>query len=210
MTSGCFNRLLISLSAHYPKHGVASAIEEFNSGCLSSLRDRTPMIIKLPPERQLLYNRLNASSIDIGFARYCASMIQKKKWHLPPWTRRRTQYPQQSAFTLALVVSYFRPFTRTHGWPDLPSDLASTDLADVALHSKLKDLRNKVYAHSSEEYHSARPWDSGEFQTIIQHAPAFVLEADDIEHFLTMTLALQQAITTRMKEIVEATGARHA
>lgn len=53
------------------------------------------MIVNLAPDKQLLYNRLNASSIDIGFSRYCAGMIQKKKWHLPPWTRRRTQYPQQ-------------------------------------------------------------------------------------------------------------------
>lgn len=136
-------------------------------------------------------------------------MIQEKKWHLPPWTRRRTQYPQQSAFTLALIVSYFRPFTRTHGWPDLPSDLVSTDPADIALHEKLRSLRNKVYAHSSGEYHSAQPWDSGEFQTIIQRAPAFMLEADDIEHFLAVTLKLQCAIARRMKEIVETTGAKH-
>lgn len=167
------------------------------------------MIVKLPPEKQLLYNRLNASGIDIGFSRYCASMIQKKKWHLPPWTRRRTQYPQQSAFTLALVVSYFRPFIRTHGWPDLPSDLLSNDTDDVALHVKLKTLRNKVYAHSSGEYHSAQPWDSGEFQTIIQRAPAFMIEANDVERFLAMTLTLQGAIRQRMKEIVEITGAKH-
>lgn len=167
------------------------------------------MIVNLPPEKQLLYNRLNASSIDIGFARYCAGMIQNKKWHLPPWTRRRTQYPQQSAFTLALVVSYFRPFTRTHGWPAIPSDLVSTDPADVTLHTELKNLRNKVYAHSSGDYHSARPWDSGEFQTVIEQAPAFMLKADDIAHFLAMTLTLQRAITGRMREIVEATGAKH-
>lgn len=166
------------------------------------------MIVKLTPENQLLYNRLNASSVDIGFARYCAGMIQKRGWHLPPWTRRRTQYPQQSAFTLALIVSYFRPFTRTHGWPDLPSNLVSSAPADVALHTKLKNLRNKVYAHSSGEYHSAQPWDSGEFQTIIQHAPAFMLDAGDVDHFLAMTLELQRAITGRMKEIVEATGAK--
>lgn len=79
----------------------------------------------------------------------------------------------------------------------------------MMLHAKLKKLRHKVYAHSTGEYHSARPWDSGEFQTVIETAPAFMLEADDIEHFLTMTLTLQSAIRRRMREIVEATGARH-
>jgi hypothetical protein len=167
------------------------------------------VIVELTPERQILYNRLNASRGDIAFARYCAELIARKKWHLSPWSRKRTQYPQQAAFTLALVVSYFRPFTKTHGWPDLPRDLRPADTQDAALHERLRKLRNTVYAHSGKEHHSARPWRAGELLLDIETAPPLMLSAEDIAQFLTMTASLQAKISIRMREIVEAAEGGH-
>ena len=55
------------------------------------------------------------------------------------WTR---------ALETAMAVSYMRPFTK--GAWRLPGKYVPRDRAQNELHRRLKDLRNRVYAHSDE------------------------------------------------------------
>ncbi len=106
------------------------------------------MELRLNENDQKLHDRLVVSSDDIVLARYCAGVLLKKGWHIEPWERRGTVYEQQAAFTSALVIAYGRPFTRSNGWPALPSDLIPYDDREGALHRQIMKLRHQVYAHS--------------------------------------------------------------
>lgn len=79
--------------------------------------------------------RLFVSRNDIGFARYCASVLLKKGWHSQWWERRGTVYQQQAVYTTALVTAYGRAFTKSRGWSKLPSELlAIYHENELALH----------------------------------------------------------------------------
>lgn len=123
-------------------------------------------------ERQRLYERLFVAAEDLGLARQYAQHLLKKGWHSAPWERRGSIYMQQSAFVTALVVSYARAFTKSHGWPKFPEIFLSEDQAAIALHEQLISLRHEVYAHSDSKHHKVQPWRiDSEVLTDIRGAP---------------------------------------
>jgi hypothetical protein len=108
-------------------------------------------------DKQRLYERLFVAAEDLGFARQYAQHLLRKGWHSAPWERRSSIYMQQSAFVTALVVSYARAFTRSHGWPKLPEIFLPEDQAATALHERLIGLRHEVYAHSDSKHFKVQP-----------------------------------------------------
>lgn len=158
--------------------------------------------VRLTDDHQKLYGRLLASHDDITFARYCAGVLLKKGWHNQPWERRGTVYEQQSAYTTALVTSYGRPFTRSKGWPPLPSDFITYDDTEIALHAQIMNLRHTVYAHSDSASFSIRPWRMGTFKTTIVGRPVLRITASDTTLFLAMSNRLLSSINGMMDDIL--------
>ncbi|MGY1890666.1 hypothetical protein [Pseudomonas sp. SDT291_1_S447] len=109
-------------------------------------------------EKQRLYERLYVAAEDLGIARQYAQHLLKKGWHSAPWERRGSIYIQQSAFVMALVVSYARAFTKSYGWPSLPAGFLPEDHGATALHKRMMGLRHEVYAHSDSKHHKVQPW----------------------------------------------------
>jgi hypothetical protein len=152
-----------------------------------------------------LYSKLYVSSEDIGFAKFCASVILRKGWHhdSPGRRMRWRTYQQQAAFTTALVTAYGRPFTQSKGWPKFPEDLLKAySSADKALHAQLIKLRHTVYAHSDSASHSIQPWRSEDFSTDIITWVPLRLTLEDTTLFQEMTGRLRVSIDDKMKDIL--------
>ena len=160
------------------------------------------MEIRLPEGGAKLYSRLKVSSLDLDLAQYCVGVILKKGWHYQPWEKRGTIYLQQSAFTSALVIAYARPFTKSRDWPKFPPALKEFDSKENALHDRMIELRNTLFAHSDSNNYWVSPWRSGEFATDIVGAPAFRINAKDADLLKHMVDKLQDAIRRRMRQIV--------
>lgn len=122
-----------------------------------------------------LYGKLDAARRDLFDASSYGAFIMKKGWTAKPWGRGST-YLQQSAFMTAMIVSYGRAFTRSDGWPRLPSQFLSFyDHDETALHNHIMTQRHQVYAHSDSVSYPIKPWKSDYHSDIIQFR---VLEMD--------------------------------
>jgi hypothetical protein len=142
-----------------------------------------------------LYNKLLASAHDLAFARYCADVLLKKGWHSAPWERRGTVYHQQAAFTTALVVSYCRPFTRSKGWPKLPTDLIHYNEQEMTFHESVLRLRHRVYAHSDSSSYNFRPFRlTDHIVTDVETRAMFRLSKGDTEVVVALTTKMLGAI----------------
>lgn len=154
-------------------------------------------------EAKKLYEKLWVSWQDIVFADYCAGVLLKKGWHAHPWERRGTIYEQQVVFTTALITAYARPFTRSKGWPKLPSDLiAGYDEQEKALHEQMLRQRHTIYAHSDSSSYSVRPLRVGDFDTALVRGPSLRIRAEEAAMFQTMASKLFVAMGARAKDMV--------
>lgn len=160
------------------------------------------MLVPLSPEDEKVYGKLFASCNDLAFARYCLSVITKKKWHYSPWEKRDTVYLQQAAFTSALVVSYARVFIKSRGWKNLSVDLGHFDGQELACHDRIMQLRHSVFAHTDSEHYSVRPWRVGDFKADIVGAPILRITEKDAVLLDNMTNKLFVAMQARMKVIL--------
>ena len=61
------------------------------------------------------------------------------------------------AFVLAFVILYARPFTKTRGWPGLPTKKLPYTSDERALHTSLLNDRHKIFAHTDAEFYEAMP-----------------------------------------------------
>jgi hypothetical protein len=153
-------------------------------------------------EKKRLYGRLFVSAQDLGFARQYARHLLKKGWHSAPYERRGTIYMQQSAFTTALVVSYARPFTTSHGWPKFPSEFISHDAAQAHLHEHFIGLRHQVYAHSDSSRYSVRPFRiSAEVLTDIVGIPFLLVTKDECEMLISMINRTRDLMRPQLKDL---------
>lgn len=160
------------------------------------------MKLQLNDQDARLYGKLFVSRNDIGFARYCASVLLKKGWHSQSWERRGTVYLQQAVYTTALVTSYGRAFTKSRGWSKLPAELlAIYNDNELALHGQLMTLRHEVYAHSDSSKYTVEPWRVGDFSTDIFGGPTMRITATDATTFLTMTDKIMIELMGRISKI---------
>ncbi|OBS35398.1 hypothetical protein [Pseudomonas syringae] len=160
-------------------------------------------------QKQRLYERLYVAAEDLWLARQYTQHLLKKGWHSAPWERRGSIYMQQSAFVTALVVSYARAFTKSHGWPRLPESILPEDLGAIALHKQLMDLRHEVYAHSDSKHHKVQPWRiDSEALTDLRGAPSLRFTKDDCEQITELIDEIRKRllpkIITMRAEIADA------
>lgn len=107
-----------------------------------------------------MYGKLDAAARDLHDAIAFGAFIIKKGWKAKPWGRGST-YLQQSAFMTGMMVSYGRAFTRSDGWPKLPSEFMSLyDADEAALHDSVMTQRHQIYAHSDSVSYPIKPWKS--------------------------------------------------
>jgi hypothetical protein len=159
------------------------------------------MEISLGKSEAEFYSKLYVSSLDFEFAAFCLGMLLKKGWHHKPWERRGTIYEQQSAFTLACVVAYSRPFTRSKGWPRFPVTLVDFDVQESELHEQILELRHSVYAHSDSKNYTVKPWRAGGFSTDIIGAPWQRITREEALLLQRMIRKLQKAIRGKSEEL---------
>ncbi|MDH5180299.1 MAG: hypothetical protein OEZ39_13400 [Gammaproteobacteria bacterium] len=150
-------------------------------------------------EKKALYERLYVSLNDLHMAKQYAEWLIKKGWHSAPYERRGSIYMQQSAFTTSLIVSYCRPFTKSKGWPKLPSEFVVYSAEESVLHRKIMDLRHQVYAHSDSEKYSIRPWKiSEDVFTDIVGEPFRRVSADECAKLVKMIAGVSKRIRPRL------------
>jgi hypothetical protein len=149
-----------------------------------------------------LYRRLYIARMDIGEAQQHAKHLLKKGWHHQPWERRWSVYLQQAAFTTALVVAYGRAFTKSNGWPDIPSRLIPYDEDQKELHRRLMETRHTIYAHSDSKAFNIRLLATGPVRSI-DRLPSLRLSKEDTELFLSMTKELLERLGRRMDQVDE-------
>ena len=84
--------------------------------------------------------RENLAVMDFRRAREFAQRLLKRGWHKHEAYRRGASLMNQTAFTTAFVVTYWRPFFQSRGWK--PLDIATVALAPEkrALHDELGKL----------------------------------------------------------------------
>lgn len=159
------------------------------------------MEIKFKDEEEALYSKLYVSRDDFAFAKYCLGVLLKKGWHHKMLERRGTIFQQQTAFTSALVVAYARPFTKSRGWPQFPSELKDFDLRETALHEHMLEMRHTIYAHSDSKHHTLRPQRIGKY--LVHMAGVGVpITAEEAALLKQMIDKLQVAIDQRLTKLL--------
>jgi len=161
------------------------------------------MLLQLSERDRKTLTKLYSAAADIGLASQFGKIIIKRKLYDKRPFSRGTVYAQQAAFVTGLVTSYGRAFSSGRGGYQLPKSLVNYDADEAALHARLLDLRNKVYAHSDEEKWSVRPWHGKGFSTIISGQPEYVLPRGDIEMFLRMSAKLLDSIRQREQQLLQ-------
>lgn len=143
-------------------------------------------------DEQLRYDRLYFARKDFqAVLALAAEMLKGRMYSRPRGTPMpaRFNYNRQTAFHTALVVTYMRPFTRGEGWPRLTADELGYDAAQRALHDRLHGLRDKMYAHSDGDWHSARPHKMRGNQTwIMVKQPDGTLSQDELAALIEMAM----------------------
>jgi hypothetical protein len=105
-----------------------------------------------------LFRRLVISGKDLDHARRYAQLILTRKLHDSSEEDDKTIH---RGLNLALVVSYWRPFTKNQGsaetLPGLPRKFLKAYSPDERkLHAEIGRLRNRGFAHSDGDAHGVR------------------------------------------------------
>jgi hypothetical protein len=136
--------------------------------------------------KHLLHKKLFLAVESFYFASYCASYLLKHHLHNRPWERRWSVYQRQTGFTLAIVVSYCRPF---NGKSTIPGKvLHSFTSKQRTLHAKLIRLRNKIFAHSDVDEFAVKPFKAGDFR--FDHRERISLLAFKALIFLNLSITI--------------------
>ena len=81
--------------------------------------------------------------------------------------------------------------------------LAPYDSPQRALHSKLRSLRNSVYAHSEVQQQNVRPVSNLGRATAMVSQPVMKLSREEVEMILDMTHITSQAIREKLQSLIE-------
>ena len=159
-----------------------------------------------PPRQQqnrLLWQRLTVAAADLSLADQYAKVLIAKDWTHSVLTKRRrySTYLHQSAYTTAFVVAYSRPFTETRRWPTISLRLLALSVSEQALHRRLLDLRNTVYAHSDVGARNLRKFTMFGEPFAIQRVPSMHLELTELHAARAMLAKSQAAIQSRIASL---------
>jgi len=103
---------------------------------------------------QKVLPRIYIDRLDLIEARKFAAYILEKGWP------NKKEELAHAAFNTALIISYARPFGTRYdlkGQPELLLDTqvaeVLTEEAEIALHKRVKEMRNESFAHSDARAH---------------------------------------------------------
>ena len=153
----------------------------------------------------LLYQKLYISQSDLAMADTFASQLLKNGWHFVLWeTRRRwSTYMKQAAFTSAFITAYARPFTKSYGWPRFPMNIVGFNAADQALHDRIINLRDTVYAHSDSASHTVEPYRIDGYPSAIVGSPPLRLTHEELVHARKIISGLMQVINSELDRLLK-------
>ncbi len=157
--------------------------------------------LEIDERDRLDMTKLHASISDLHKAVTWARHILKKKWYRGPWSRGQT-YSHQSAYITSIVMAYGRVFSSGRNGRKFPERLIDYDDDDWALHQRLLEMRNAVYAHSSLDRFTVKPWKVDDFETTVIGEPLNKIEEPDLQRLIAMAERLQAAASKRYSAIV--------
>lgn len=135
-----------------------------------------------PTTQQLLqtYQLLHVAQQDLSQAAFFCDHLLHKGWTREPWEGTWQTYLHQSAYVTAMVVAYCRPFTVSKGWPKFPTRLVRLNPEEKALHDRLLDLRNEVYAHTDVASRAVRPITLNSRPTAVEVLPPMRFSVEEL------------------------------
>jgi hypothetical protein len=139
---------------------------------------------------------------DFSHADAFAALLIKRKWFGRFYAGVSAREVQQLALCTAFVVTYARPFSDNDRWKFRIKG-CGLDAAQRALHSRLVDLRNEVFAHSDAKHHDYRVHESGSLTFGIITTPAMHLDEDTLTQARSLLQHLKKVAWSRL----EASGA---
>lgn len=157
--------------------------------------------------RHLLHKRLFLAVEDFRFSTYYLTYLLKHRLHNHPWERRWTVYQRQTAFTLALVVSYCKPFNGRS--PLSEKILRSFTLKQKELHGKIMRLRNKIFAHSDPGEFAVKPSGGRAWIGSILSFPPYMIPRSELNMLNPMLKKLIR-VTSKEQKVLERWLARNA
>ncbi|KTT99045.1 hypothetical protein NS355_07855 [Sphingomonas yabuuchiae] len=157
--------------------------------------------LEISERDRLDMTKLHASISDLSKAVTWAQHVMKKKWYRGPWSRGQT-YSHQSAYITSIVMAYGRVFASGRNGRRFPEKLIQYDDSEWALHHRLLEMRNAVYAHSSLDRFTVKPWKVDDFETTVIGEPINKIEETDLKRLIVMAERLQSAASKRYAEIV--------
>lgn len=150
---------------------------------------------------RLEITKLHASISDLRKAVTWARHILTKKWCRGRCSSGQT-YSRQSTYVPSIVMAYGRVFASGRNGRKFPERLIEYDNDDRALHQRLLEMRNAVYAHSSLDRFTAKPWKVDDFETTVIGEPINKIEEPDLQRLVAMAERLQAAASERYSAII--------
>ena len=148
---------------------------------------------------------------DVRIAEYLAKYLLKHGLSADNERRGWFKGPhlQQVAFTTALAVVYARPFGRNKGRLRLPEDEFLRDLSETqrALHRRMRDLRDKAFAHADSEFYDVSrgdPADARWWGIPVFKSPSeadFGLARDEITSVLAIIKTFRREVDSRLRQL---------
>jgi hypothetical protein len=140
-----------------------------------------------PEELGQRYQQFYVWLRDFRLAAEFATHILDRGLHFA--TPNKPTYVEQVAFTTALIVSYTRPFAKKEG-PIFPVSLVKYTRDEKQLHNRLRNQRNKIYAHSDDLRSRFIPVDDAESPiSAVFVGPAFTLTQKEVADTVQKLLA---------------------
>lgn len=137
---------------------------------------------------------------DFQHAADCVRVLLKREWFKPILGRRSDAAVQQYALVTALVITYARPFTSNYGFGKFDENAADFSAEERNEHTRLMNLRNKIYAHSEHTQYEWEPWVTPHFTTAIETAPDFSISEARLLNIEPMIKKLIEAARTIMAQ----------
>ncbi len=147
------------------------------------------------------YQLLYVAHLDLRQAAFFADHIASKKMHMEPWEGSWKTYLHQCAYMTAMVIAYARPFTESRGWPKFPQRLLRLSPEQKALHNRVLNLRNEVYAHPNVEAKHVQPIIFEGRPTAVLSLPPMRLPAQDVEMLREIIRTVCADIQRRLEEL---------
>lgn len=153
------------------------------------------------------FRLLYASRLDLSHAAFYADCLRENGLCYEPWEVAWHDYLHQGAYVTALVISYCRPFTESRGRLRFPKKILRVlNDEQKAMHHKLLDLRNNVYAHTDLALRNIRPISFEGKKHVSQIIPPMLFDVDELITIRVLIRVISLEINDRIDDLYKILG----